>query len=133
MKVQHPSMVVRYSRCNHSSNKFCMFDWNSHQADVLWVVFLLDNLPPKLNIKSNVSATKVILLSEDLQNRYFLLQAPSARLYEFTDINMPPFLPSSGLNELTVKIKGNWRSLTFRFDFPIEVKSKLSLNGGLKW
>lgn len=130
---KNPSMVVKYVRCNYSPDQFCMVDWTSNEADVLWVALLLDHLPSKILTKSNISASKEILHGNDLKGRYFLLNVPFKELFEFEKINQSPFLPSTGLNDLNIHLKGNWKSLSFRFEFPVDTKPLFSLKGGIKW
>lgn len=112
------SMVITYQRCNADNDLFQLQDWKSNQADVLWVALLLDRLPSSLIVKFSQLSKKNVVFNPDGTARYFLTQVPDDSKFEFKDITMSPFLPETGLQELTVKLKLNWKRLTLRFEFP---------------
>ncbi|WP_425636043.1 hypothetical protein ACPUEN_11655 [Algoriphagus yeomjeoni] len=115
-----PTMVIVYQRGNNDSDLFHMHDWRSNHADVLWVALLLDCLPSSLVIKSSQLSKKQLAFNPDGTTNYFLTQVPEDSKFEFKDLVFNPFLPETGLNELKAGLRLNWKSLTLRFEFPIE-------------
>ena len=113
------SMVISYQRCNASNDLFHLQDWKSNQADVLWVALMLDHLPSCLTVKFSQLADKQVVFNSNGTSRYFLTHVPEDSKFEFKDITISPFLPETGLQDLTVKLKLNWKRLTLRFEFPV--------------
>lgn len=118
-KNPYSSMVITYQRCNADNDLFQLQDWKSNQADVLWVASILDRLPSCLTVKFNQLSKKNVVFNPNGTAKYFLTQVPDDSKFEFKDITMSPFLPETGLQELTVKLKLNWKRLTLRIEFPV--------------
>lgn len=117
-KNAFPSMVITYQRCNADNDLFQLQDWKSNQADVLWVVSMLDRLPSCLKVKFSYLSNKYVIFNPNGTAKYFLTQVPENSKFEFKDLTMSPFLPETGLQDLTVKLKLNWKTLALRFEFP---------------
>ena len=117
----HYSMVVVYKKCNAAKELYCLRDWKSNQADLLWVAAVLDNVPFKICLKHNVISNKRVIHSCNLDTRYFFASIPGKALYDWEELIPGPFLTSTGLGQLPTRIKGNWENLSFRFEFPEEL------------
>lgn len=132
-KVENPSMVVRYARCNFKPNLFSMVDWQSNKADVLHVAALLDQLPSKLILKASKGSCKAIIHSNSNEDRYFLMPVLNEELFEYKPLEESPFLPSAGLQGLKVSFKGDWRNVSLKFEFPVAFKKLEIMKGYWKW
>ncbi|MGM0944922.1 MAG: hypothetical protein ACQEW9_07030 [Bacteroidota bacterium] len=115
------SMVIIYQRCNAHNDQFQLQDWKSSQADVLWVALVLDRLPASLTVRFSQLANKHVVYNPNETSRYFLTQVPEESKFEFKDVITSPFLPETGLQDLTVKLKFSWERLTLRVEFPVGV------------
>lgn len=129
----HSSMVVVYRKCNTSNDLYCLRDWKTNQADLLWVAAVLDNVPFKFCIKHNLIFNKRVIHSFSLDTRYLFASIPGKALYDWEELCPSPFLSHSALGHLTTRIKGNWQNLSFRFEFPGDVCSIQALKARGAW
>lgn len=133
-KAENSSMTVRYARCNNSPNLFCLVDWQANKVDVLHVPALLDQLPSRLILKTSKNSCKALIHGDGREERYFLMLVPNEDLFVYKYLEVSPFfLPSTGLQGLKVSFKGNWRGLSFKFEFPRELMQIEAGKGGWLW
>lgn len=116
----HPHFMVHYHRCNSSLDEFCLKDWASCKADVLWVAALLDNLPNKIVFKKVQFSAIGLIHSRNIDSGYFLASIHEMSRHGWEEIPLNPFLTSSGLHKIKVFGKLSERTIAFRFDFPKE-------------
>jgi hypothetical protein len=83
-------------------------------------------------VKFNQLSKKNVVFNPNGTARYFLTQVPDDSKFEFREVPLSPFLPETGLQDLTVKLRLNWKKLTLRFEFPlVEVQLEVLKSKGL--